>query len=106
MLNCPDCGHYVKTEERFCSNYDKRLDIAGNYRESSKLRTTQDVKKIYRTCVFCNGAGKVGEPFGMATPLTHKLCGGTGYNLIPEDWQPYEICRALGKNHIAAASLG
>jgi DnaJ-class molecular chaperone len=87
MPNCSDCGHYVRAEERSCSYCV----------ESKRPRTAQDIKRIYRTCAFCNGVGKVEGPFGMATPITHKLCAGTGYNLIPEDWQPCDHCCGTGK---------
>ena len=97
MPNCPDCGHYIRAEERFCSNCGNRLDIVGSFGEYRRPRVIQAVQKGCRLCAFCNGSGKVGGPFGMATPITHKLCVGTGYNLIPEDWQPCDPCNGTGK---------
>jgi hypothetical protein len=97
MPNCPDCGHYVSAEERFCGNCGNRLDIGENFGESRRPRVIQEVKKVCRRCAFCNTTGKVCGPFGMATPITHMLCGGTGNNLIPEDWQPCDPCSGTGK---------
>jgi len=97
MPNCSDCGHNVRAEERFCSNCSGRLNTPHNSGEYKRLVTIQEVRKLFRACAFCNGVGKIGGPFGMGTPITHKLCGGTGHNLVPEDWQPCETCRGTGK---------